>query len=158
MGSLERISLCMLWMSFEFQGLKRYVWVVHLGEKLFLCSVCIIAFTVITSLRIHTRTHTGEQPFGCKICGVQFADTYARYVFLASWKQCLISFFLSLSICIVRHTFSTIVVQFVDMLDHTFWVFIQFLLTWKKKANTLQTLLVFPQNLCELCSNGLCFI
>jgi KRAB domain-containing zinc finger protein len=47
------------------------------GERPFICNVCGMGLSRLTSLNEHMNTHTGEKPFVCTLCGERFLNSKA---------------------------------------------------------------------------------
>lgn len=44
----------------------------HTGHRPFVCNYCHKAFSQSSNLRVHERIHTGDRPFVCKVCNKRF--------------------------------------------------------------------------------------
>jgi len=54
--------------------LHQHISSVHIRARPYACHECSYTTSVISSLRLHVRSHTGEKPFKCEECGYSTAD------------------------------------------------------------------------------------
>lgn len=54
--------------------LRQHINSIHIRERPFSCLECNYTTSVLSSLRLHVRSHTGDKPFKCEECGYKTSD------------------------------------------------------------------------------------
>lgn len=57
-------------------NLKRH-YLIHTGQRPFVCSYCNKSFNQKVTLVVHLRLHTGEKPYSCQKCSENFISRAA---------------------------------------------------------------------------------
>lgn len=60
--------------SFQTKGHLNTHYLIHTGEKPFVCDICGSSYARMSRLNIHKRTHTGEKPYKCEVCLSSFTE------------------------------------------------------------------------------------
>lgn len=71
----------------------------NVGEKPFLCKVCMKRFSTSSSLNTHFRIHTGQKPHECPFCGKRFTASSNLYYHRMTHSK--VSYTLLFTVCLL---------------------------------------------------------